>query len=175
MNGRKFTAQDAQVIFNMKHKGYSFAEIADELKRSQASIRSFLHRYRQPDEVALARRAEQEEKNKLPNLDLAFDQIQDAAPGFVEEPVVDEVVDNQVIQHSDADYPAEWDIKVVEPVKEEPKPAPKPEIKFVFRPLSDYAAIDLMQNLYDRGYRIEDNGLVQITKRKVLLNDVIKK
>ena len=52
--------------------------------------------------------------------------------------------------------------------KEEKVEEPKPE-----KTLDDFKPIEMIKYLYNKGYRIEDNGLYCLIKRPVCLNDIL--
>lgn len=176
-----FTTEEVKTIFQMKMKGYTVREIADKLGRSKKSIQSFVDRYRlSPDGSTSPREPGQKPQftkrkggglyvtphKELPDAKEALDAVPET-----------KLTTNDTSSYFDEVNEAFGDFAKIETapgfVKEPKKVTVVPRVSTVLKSLSSYPAIELIKNLYERGYRIEDNTLVCYTRNVVKLNEIL--
>ena len=143
--GKEFTTTEINEIRGFLKDGLTYAEVGELMGRSKKSIENLAHR----QGWTRGRFKDEPETNQEP----AWNETLKAQETKHEEPVLEMEVEEVV----------------------EEKPSPVVEVKPVKeKTLNDYPARELIKNLYDRGYRLENGKLICIVHQVVNINDIIK-
>ena len=142
--GKEFTTTEINEIRGFLKDGLTYGEVGELMGRSKKSIENLSQR----QGWTKGRFKDEPETNQEP----PWNEILKAQETKHEEPVLE--------------------MKVEEVVEE--KPSPVVEVKPVKeKTLNDYSARELIKNLYDRGYRIENGKLICIVHQVVNIKDII--
>lgn len=143
--GKEFTTTEINEIRSLLKDGLTYAEVGELTGRSKKSIENLAQR----QGWTKGRLKNEPDTDQEP----AWNEILKAQEVKQEEPVLEMTVE-EVVEEKATPF-----VKV-EPVKE--------------KTLNDYPARELIKNLYDRGYRIENGKLICIVHQVVNINDIIK-
>jgi len=139
-----FSDELVMKIITMKHKGYKMSEIADKFHLTTKQVDNICTRNR------LA------EKKKATTLPL----ITQDAPSFPAEIVVDDVQIGTIA-------PMKEYVQGLQDKMDDQKPEKKEKT------LDDFKPIEMIKYLYNKGYRIENNGLYCLIKKPVCLSEIV--
>lgn len=143
--GKDYTTTEINEIRSFIKDGLTYAEVGELVGRSKKSIENLVQR----KGWTHGRYNDEPKKDQEP----AWNEILKAQEVKQEEPTLEMEVE-EVVEEKATPF-----VKV-EPVKE--------------KTLNDYSARELIKNLYDRGYRIENGKLICIVHQVVNINDIIK-